>query len=365
MFFKLCSGAAGRSGLALLALSLSCELGCKRGEHSPLTAGWLELCSGFAAPTGGLLIGRIHQGTPPAAPQPGETPARRIHETLQALDAHPLADVPLSASIGGRQFKGVRSNDRGYIDIAPLPGFTPPSVRIRLEVEDPKYQVSALEADLPVYDNDPGLAIITDIDDTLLATGVTDKLKMAEQAVTRSTWELEMFPGAPEVLRRLAGVQPVFYVSGSPWGFRDRLTGFFARKGFPPGPLLLKRFSSDPMLDQMAYKWQHIASVVDALPAKRWLLFGDSGEKDPEIYARLAQERPGRVEAIYIHLVTPEEPAAPRFAGMRVFRDWTELAPSTAAATAPTPAVPAAPIAPATAPSAPAASTQPAAPPPR
>lgn len=334
-----------RFALALLSLTLTGSVGCKRDEPKNLLAGWMEICSGFAAPTGGLFIGRVHKGSPPAPPQPGETQTRRIQETIEALDANPLPDVLLSANVGGRQFKGVRSSDRGYIDIAPLPGFAPPAVHIRLEVEDPQYQISALEADLPVYDNEPGLAVITDIDDTLLNSGVTDKLKMAEKAVTRSTWELEMFPGAPDVLRSMSANRPVFYVSGSPWGFRERLSGFFARNGFPSGPLFLKRFSSDPMLDQMAYKWQHIAKIVDALPAKRWLLFGDSGEKDPEIYSRLATERPGRVEAIYIHLVTPEEGSAPRFSGMRVFRDWHEL---TAAAPQ------AAPVkAPATAPSAP------------
>jgi phosphatidate phosphatase APP1 len=36
-----------------------------------------------------------------------------------------------------------------------------------------------------------------------------------------------------------------------------------------------------------------------------FLLVGDSGQEDPEIYAELVRERPGRVKAVYIRNVTP------------------------------------------------------------
>ena len=58
---------------------------------------------------------------------------------------------------------------------------------------------------------------------------------------------------------------------------------------------------------------------------RRSFCCGDSGEKDPEIYARLRSELPSRVEQIFIHLVTDEPKDSGRFFGMRVFKDWTEL----------------------------------------
>lgn len=91
---------------------------------------------------------------------------------------------------------------------------------------------------------------------------------------------------------------------------------------------MLKRFSKDPLLDQMDFKYPHLRAIVDSLPTKKFLLFGDSGEKDPEIYARLRSELPSRVEQIYIHLVTTEPTDSTRFMGMRVFKDWAELTPS-------------------------------------
>lgn len=287
--------------------------------------GWLEFLGGFAAPSDGLLLGRIHRGAPDVAPQPGESRARRVLETIESLEADPLRDVALSIQIGDRPAVRVRSNDRGYIELSPIVGLAPPQAVVKLHVDDARYHVPAIEGMLPVHDNQPGLAVISDIDDTLLDTGVADPLKMAEKAATRSTWELQAFAGAADTLQAVGRGRPVFYVSGSPWGFYDRIRGYLQRSGFPTGTFLLKRFSSDPLVDQMAFKWGHIARVVEALPQKRWLLFGDSGEKDPEIYARLRQERPDRIEAIYIHLVTKEDAQSPRFSGMRVFRDWAEV----------------------------------------
>lgn len=299
--------------------------GCDRSTALAGSMGWMEFFGGFASPHDGVLLGRIHRGTPDAAPQPGKSRVRRVLETLESLEADPLRGTAVSIHIADRPPVRVRSNDRGYIELSPLVGLVPPQVAVKLQVDDARYHVPALEGVLPVYDNEPGLAVISDIDDTLLDTGVVDKLKMAEKAVTRSTWELQAFAGAADTLQALSRGRPIFYVSGSPWGFYDRIRGYFQRSGFPAGTFLLKRFSSDPLVDQMAFKWAHIARVVAALPQKRWLLFGDSGEKDPEIYARLRTQHPERIEAIYIHMVTPEDPQSPRFSGMRVFRDWAQI----------------------------------------
>jgi len=314
-----------RTFAALCALLLAAGLsGCKRED---VKQAWLELCTGFAAPTGGLLVGRVHAGVHPSSPLPGETALRRVEETFESLEANPLSDVPLNVTVGGRSFSGIRTNDRGYLDLSPLVGFAPPAVAVHLELADAGYRADPLDEDLLVYDAEPGLAVLSDIDDTLLDSDVTHKAQMVKNAMLRSTWELRDFPDAARVVSAMAAGRPIFYVSGSPWGFRRRIGDFFQRQGFPRGPFLLKRFSSEPLLDQIAYKWQHISRVVDSLPNKRWLLLGDSGEKDPEIYASLREKRPDRVESIYIHLVTSEDPASPRFRDMRVFRNWSELLP--------------------------------------
>jgi phosphatidate phosphatase APP1 len=46
-----------------------------------------------------------------------------------------------------------------------------------------------------------------------------------------------------------------------------------------------------------------IQEVLDLHPRLRFVLIGDSGEKDPEIYAAIARANPGRILAIYIREV--------------------------------------------------------------
>ena len=52
-----------------------------------------------------------------------------------------------------------------------------------------------------------------------------------------------------------------------------------------------------------ARKHERIAEVLDLHPRLSFVLIGDSGEKDPEIYADIVREHPGRVLAVYIREV--------------------------------------------------------------
>jgi phosphatidate phosphatase APP1 len=178
-----------------------------------------------------------------------------------------------------------------------------------------------------VWDARPGTAVISDLDDTLLDSGVLHKLRLLANLFLHSTWELTTFPGAPQVVSALAGrglpVLPTFYLSGSPWALQDRISEFFDRSGFPHGTMILRRYSQES-LDPYVFKHPHLLEIVDSLPNKSFILLGDSGEKDPEVYAALARERPGRVKATYIHLVTSESPRSARFSGMTAFKQWPD-----------------------------------------
>ena len=59
-----------------------------------------------------------------------------------------------------------------------------------------------------------------------------------------------------------------------------------------------------------------LRTLFATYPDKKFLLFGDSGEKDPEIYHQIIQEFPNQVASIYINNVTNDDPKSPRYAGM-------------------------------------------------
>jgi phosphatidate phosphatase APP1 len=113
------------------------------------------------------------------------------------------------------------------------------------------------------------------------------------------------FEGTTELFRALvagpsgAAQNPVFYVSKSPWNLYDFLVEFLERQGLPRGPLLLRDIglSSEAPLD---HKTTAIEQVLGTYPDLPFILIGDSGERDPDIYLQIAARHPGRIPTIYI-----------------------------------------------------------------
>lgn len=166
-----------------------------------------------------------------------------------------------------------------------------------------------------------GLSIISDIDDTIKHSQVGDA-----RAVLANTFLRRFKPvaGMPEFYRRCARDGMVFhYVSGSPWQLYPLLAEFLETEGYPRGSFDLKHFrlkdrSMLGLLDsQEATKLRAIEPLLAAYPARRFILIGDSGEQDPEIYAKVARGHPGRVAAILIRAVRGEKSDDARFQSVR------------------------------------------------
>ena len=66
--------------------------------------------------------------------------------------------------------------------------------------------------------------------------------------------------------------------------------------------------------DPVKYKLSVIEPLLKQFPRRKFILIGDSGERDPEIYGELARKYPNQIERIYIHDVTGEPAIAPRYA---------------------------------------------------
>ena len=154
------------------------------------------------------------------------------------------------------------------------------------------------------------VGIISDIDDTVVHSSANSVLKMAwivlrNNAHTRLTFEgVAAFYGA---LQRGADGQaynPIFYVSSSPWNIYDVLEDFLNVHGVPAGPLFLKDWSPSVLGRHRTYKLGMIRALLRTYSQLPFVLIGDSGEEDPEIYHQAVREHPGRIRAIYIRDVT-------------------------------------------------------------
>ncbi len=163
------------------------------------------------------------------------------------------------------------------------------------------------------------LAIVSDIDDTVLQTYATDTLKMLRLTLLRNARTRLPFDGVATLYKALeAGASgaernPIFYVSSSPWNLYDFLVEFMAYNGLPEGPFFLTDYGIDreKLIKQRhaEHKLAAIATIAATYPSLPLLLLGDSGQRDPEIYLAAARAHPGRVAAIYIRHVSNERRA--------------------------------------------------------
>ncbi len=184
-----------------------------------------------------------------------------------------------------------------------------------------------------------GLSIISDIDDTIKHSEVTDA-----EAVLENTFlfKFQPAPGMPELYQECVRKGITFhYVSGSPWQLYLPLLEFFDDEKLPRGSFALKHFrlknpstAADMLQSPQEAKLNAINQILAAYPQRRFLLIGDSGEKDPEIYSAIAQLHPEQVVGIFIRNVTNDRLSDTRFLNVtkgldkipfRLFTDPNEL----------------------------------------
>jgi phosphatidate phosphatase APP1 len=156
--------------------------------------------------------------------------------------------------------------------------------------------------------------VISDIDDTILNTGVVSKLKwrliyntLFKNAESRSPLE-----GAAELYHKLhrgasgEEANPIYYVSHSPWNLYRYLELFLQKNNFPKGPILLRDLGNllgKKDLAEKPQKQKEIINILKTYPEKQFILIGDSGEHDADIYIEIAEVYPGRIKAIYLRSV--------------------------------------------------------------
>lgn len=184
-----------------------------------------------------------------------------------------------------------------------------------------------------------GISVISDIDDTIKISDVTDRQALLANTFLR---EFRPVPGMPDLYGRWAASGAAFhYVSSSPWQLYPALAAFLDGEGFPRGSFDLRQFRLkdesffDLFQESDAYKVPAIAAIVGRYPGRRFILVGDSGERDPEVYGEIARRFPEQVVQIFIRdIFTGAGPVGrmdAAFAGIpqhrwTVFRNPEELA---------------------------------------
>jgi phosphatidate phosphatase APP1 len=250
---------------------------------------------------------------------------RNIINMYKRFESDEVPGAKLSIKFMGNEYP-VTADDEGFFYCSFRPECQLLAAQVWHEAE-----VTLLESPLPFEGkiNSPAMflipppdaefGIISDIDDTVIESFATRKLKMLKTVLLNNARTRMPFEGVSAFYRALqAGGNgkknnPFFYVSSSPWNLYDFLTDFLDVNGIPVGPLLLRDTGIDRekffSKGHKAHKYTEIEKILKTYPALKFILIGDSGQQDPAIYGEVASKFPDRILAIYIRDVKLPEKA--------------------------------------------------------
>ncbi len=165
-----------------------------------------------------------------------------------------------------------------------------------------------------------GLSVVSDIDDTVKISNVTDRKRLMEQTFLQ---DFVAAPGMAALYGDWSARDVSFhYVSSSPWQLYSPLLEFLDGAGFPWATFSLKavRFRDATLFDLFKKgtetKPPAIEAILDRYPNRRFVLVGDSGEQDPEVYAELLRKRREQILGVCIRNVTRENSDGERFSAV-------------------------------------------------
>ena len=198
----------------------------------------------------------------------------------------PVADEVVVVDVGDRQHEA-RTDRGGYIDVVVEASFEPGWRSVRLHREG----AAPVEAPVRVLAPDMRLGVVSDIDDTVMVTALPRPLLAAWNTFVLDEHARSPVPGMAVLYERLVTAHPdapVFYLS---------------RNLYPPGPLLLTDWG--PTTDRwfrsgQAHKRATLERLAAEFPDVRWLLIGDDGQHDQEIYGDFVASHPENVAAVAI-----------------------------------------------------------------
>jgi phosphatidate phosphatase APP1 len=237
-----------------------------------------------------------------------EKPRARSVRGWRSFTSVPAGDVAVIITAGGTEYR-VRADRGGVIDT-------------RLELKLPagwnaitmRSEDSTL-ATAPVYvvETKARFGILSDIDDTVMVTALPRPLLAAWNTFVLDEHARRPVAGMSVLYERLVRTHsgaPVIYLSTGAWNVAPTLTRFLSRNLYPAGALLLTDWG--PTHDRLfrsgrQHKRENLARLVTDFPKLKWLLIGDDGQHDEQLYGEFARAHPENVAAVCIRQLSPSE----------------------------------------------------------
>jgi phosphatidate phosphatase APP1 len=279
-----------------------------RWNFAPQTIGY----QGYGSSTGWVrILGRVLLTRRPAPGSLAEHAALNGTQNIRgwrAFTSVPMQYSRVEITIGDVTAQ-VRADRGGLIDTV---------VDVRLS---PGWHTAVLRADgtepvetlIQVIDANAKFGIVSDIDDTVMVTALPRPFLALWNTFVLSERARMATPGMAVLLDRLTIEHPdapVIYLSTGPWNAAPTLKRFLSRNMYPSGALLLTDWGLTQdrwFRSGQEHKHRNLERLAKEFPDMRWLLIGDNGQHDEQIYSGFAQDHGDMVAAIAIRQLSVSE----------------------------------------------------------
>ncbi|PYI23725.1 actin patch protein 1 [Aspergillus japonicus CBS 114.51] len=227
-----------------------------------------------------------------------------LMERLRPFLTNPVTDMPVTVFFFDEtrsQSRSIMTDVSGHFRMRAALPFVPTHIRV-LASENLSVvkEVQIIEPS--------GISLISDIDDTVKHSAIASGAK----EIFRNTFVRELadltIEGVADWYNQLAKMGVDFhYVSNAPWQLYPLLERYFKQVGLPPGSIHLKQYSGmlqgifEPTAER---KKGNLEQILKDFPSRKFILVGDSGEADLEVYTDIVLANPGRILGIFIRDVT-------------------------------------------------------------
>ncbi len=279
-----------------------------------------------------------------------------IRTMIAQFASHEVPDHPVTLTLtrpdGGTRAIERRADGEGFVtfdvdlpDAWPLPADTAWEI-VALDWHDGTAH-RGVDGHVLAPGADTALAVISDIDDTVIETGITGNVRAIlrnwRRVVAQLPEERLAVPGVDHFYGALGGgavlertqsqtanggrgserltatQRPFFYVSSSPWNLYSYLIAFMQLRKLPLGPLMLRDWGLNSATfgsgSHGAHKTAAIENILTRFGALQFALIGDDTQGDLTAYAQVVRDFPDRIAAVFI-----------RTAGMEAFSAEEEAA---------------------------------------
>ena len=270
---------------------------------------------GYATRDRALISGRVLANRTAGDLRDNASLWRNLLDTYRRFETDEVPNVPVTVRFENAE-QTVRTDDEGFYH-AELP-WTEVTAGLWLSAEarcptEAGEITGRHEVLAPGPDTEFG--VISDLDDTVIETNVSSILMAAKLTLIGNAKTRKPLEGVSALYRAFqdgrAGraVNPIFYVSSSPWNLHDLLCDFMELNEIPKGPLFLRDLGLDEgkFIQPSGHrdKLERALRIMTDFGELSFVLVGDSSQHDAAIYAEAAVLHPDRIKAIYIRDVDP------------------------------------------------------------